>query len=163
MKMIKTLACMAVFAAIPCILLATPTDTPTETVTQTDTQTPTITTTSTSTPTITCTPSITPTFTNSPTPQASVYAYPNPAAYRDNMFIAYPSKTGAASDFKRVIITIYGANGDLVDRVIDDFPNGYTEFDISKFARGMYAYKLVVRYQDGTEETYKYKKFAVIK
>jgi|DewCreStandDraft_4_1066084.scaffolds.fasta_scaffold02563_10 hypothetical protein len=137
----------------------TPTDTPTATETLTATETPTFT----NSPTITPTATITPTFTNSPTPQASVFAYPNPAAFRDNIFIAYPSKTGNAEDIKRVIITIYSINGDYVAQIVDDTPNGYTEFKIDKLARGSYLYKVLVRYKDGTEEIYKYKKFAVIK
>jgi hypothetical protein len=129
----------------------------------TETLTATITETLTNTPTITPTFTITQTYTSSPTPQASVYAYPNPAVHRDTMFVAYPSKYGSASYFKRVIITIYGANGDYVARITDDFPNGYTEFNITKLARGTYVYKVLVRYQDGTEDLYKYKKFAIIK
>ncbi|MCX7698376.1 MAG: T9SS type A sorting domain-containing protein [Candidatus Goldbacteria bacterium] len=137
----------------------TSTETPTITKTKTETITPTLT----ETPTITSTPTITPTFTNSPTPQASVFAYPNPAAFRDNIFIAYPSKTGKAEDIKRVVITVYSINGDYVAQIVDDAPNGYTEFKIDKLARGTYLYKVLVRYNDGTEEIHKYKKFAIIK
>jgi hypothetical protein len=139
------------------------TETSTETADVTTTVTRTITDTYTDTATSTPTFTITPTFTSSPTPQASVYAYPNPAAYRDTIFIAYPSKTGLATDIKRVLITVYGANGDYVSRITDDTPNGYTEFNITKLARGTYIYKVLIRYQDGTEETFKYKKFAIIK
>lgn len=156
----KILLFFIVFYAFSSFCLAqTPTDTPTATETLTATITPTFTETSTITPTLT----ITPTFTNSPTPQASVFAYPNPAAFRDNMFIAYPSKTGNADDIKRVIITIYAINGDYVAQIIDDKPNGYTEFKIDKLARGTYIYKVLIKYNDNTEETHKYRKFAIIK
>jgi hypothetical protein len=79
------------------------------------------------------------------------------------MFIAYPSKTGNASDIKRVIITIYAINGDYVAQIVDDMPNGYTEFKIDKLARGTYLYKVMVRYNDDTEDVHKYKKFSIIK
>lgn len=149
----------------------TSTITPTHTISRTHTNTPTVTNTHTNSPTASPTFTITPTFTNSPTPQQDVYAYPNPAAYRDTMFVAYPSKFCSApaptpcvdNNFKRVIITIYGANGDYVSRITDDFPNGFTEFDITKLARGTYIYKVLVRYEDDTEDIYKYKRFAIIK
>jgi hypothetical protein len=161
MKLKKFIILLAIIACLPAIGLAA--GSPTETMTATITLTGTITDTSTNTPTVTPTATITQTFTNSPTPQASVYAYPNPAYHRDTMFVAYPSKTGNASDFKLVIITIYGANGDYVARITDDFPNGYTEFPIAKLARGTYIYKVLVRYQDATEVTFKYQKFAIVK
>ena len=173
MKLKISMILLVIIACLPAIASA---DTPTSTETSTATVTPTITGTPptatyspTATGTFTVTPTITPsstitqTWTASPTPQASVFAYPNPAAYRDTMFIAYPSKTNNAADIKRVIITIYGANGDYVSRIIDDTPNGYTEFNITKLARGMYIYKVLVRYLDGTEDKYTYKKFAIIK
>jgi hypothetical protein len=159
MKKILLLFFIFLFVSSSFCFADTPTDTPTATETLTETITPTFT----ETPTITFTSTITPTYTNSPTPQASVFAYPNPAAFRDNIFIAYPSKTGNASDLKRVIITVYSINGDYVAQIVDDTPNGYTEFKIDKLARGTYFYKVLVRYNDGTEEIHKYKKFAIIK
>ncbi len=160
MKMRNLLILPAILVFLPAIALA---DTETVTPTITETPTATITETVTVSPTETTTFTITPTYTITPSPQATIFAYPNPAAYRDSMAIAYPSKTGADVDFLRVVITIYAVNGDFVARIIDDKPNGYTTFDIRKLARGTYIYKLEVRYKDGTSETYKYKKFAVIK
>lgn len=157
MKMKNMLILLAVFAFLPALALAdTPTFTPT--------LTPTITESMTVTPTITATFTITPTFTNSPTPQAvGMYAYPNPAAYRHTMGITYPVKTGKASALKNVEIKIYAANGDYAAHIIDGTPNGYTVFNIDKLARGTYIYKVIVRYLDGTEDNYPYKKFSIIK
>ncbi len=77
------------------------------------------------------------------------------------MGVAYPITDSKTAE--RAIITIHAVNGDFVARITDDYPNGYTMFDISKLARGIYLYKITVRYADGTEDIHKYRKFSVIK
>ncbi|MCE5300404.1 MAG: hypothetical protein LLG37_05965 [Spirochaetia bacterium] len=142
----------------------TATDTPTPTITETATEslTETVSPTFTETSTITETFTITPTFTVTPTPQPKIIAYPNPAAYTDKLFIAYPLKESPAVA-QRVIIIINAANGDEAGRVYDDSPNGYTEVNIHDYARGIYFYRVRIRYTDGSEVLSEKFKFAIIK
>jgi hypothetical protein len=131
------------------------------------TVTPTVTATGTETVTYTITPTstITPTFTPWPVPQApqgKVFAYPNPAAFTNRMAIAYPvnsTKTPIS-----VMVVIKAISGDEAGRVYDTGPYwGYIAVDITNFARGIYMFKVVVTYSDGTTDTTPYSKFAVIK
>lgn len=133
-----------------------PTTTLTSTITMTATESPTITLTS----TITLTFTITMTATNTPTPQAAVFAYPNPA-YAGFVTIAYP--IDPAKTAKQVEIILYSTDGEETGRVTDDAPNGYCRFDISKMSRGVYFYKTIIRYTDGSQTVKKHEKFAVVR
>ena len=141
----------------------TPTETPTLTLTETPSETPTIT--ETETPTITDTPTITntPTVTYTPTiavPMNKLIAYPNPA-YGEKVVIAYPVITDKTPE--KVTIILSSAEGAEAGRVTDSTPNGYTEFPIKDLARGIYSFRVIIKYTDGTEEKLARKKFAVIK
>ncbi|MFP4465455.1 MAG: hypothetical protein ACLFP1_00205 [Candidatus Goldiibacteriota bacterium] len=146
----------------------TTTETTTQTVTPTTTQTATQTVTETATPdwtptgtfTITPTATITPTFTSTPTPQPKFFAYPNPA-YTNEITIAYPLDD--AKTPLRATIIINAVNGEEAGRIYDDTPNGYTRFDITALARGVYFYRLIIKYTDNSETVHKYKKFSVVK
>jgi len=148
---------------------ATPTLTisPTWTISETHTVSPTITETHTVSPTFTVTPTITqthtitPTFTITPTPQKTVFVYPNPVAYNNSLSVAYPIIEG--KNAVQLEVKIYAINGDHVVTIARDLPDGYTTFDITDLARGIYIYKVIVRYSDSTEDTSEFKKFVVIK
>ena len=142
----------------------TPTINLSDTVTDTDTVTPTET--DTVTPTITPTYTITPTWTPWPvmaaTPQENVFAYPNPAKSGGRMAVAYP--VDSVKTAYKVMVTIYGADGSYAAKAEDDGPSfGYTVIDISKFSRGVYIFKVVISYTDGTEQALPMRKFAVVK
>lgn len=165
----KILIC-AVFLLSAGLLLATPTDTPTETMTATITETITATMTSSITDTATCTftetltSTITPTYTITPTPQGKAFAFPNPAKNTNEMRFAYPLEADKTATLATVIIK--AINGEEAGRAFDRTPNGYTVVDISKYARGVYMYQLTVEYSDGTKKVHplgKFGKFAVIK
>ncbi len=161
-----SLACVAAYATPT--ETETVTETATETVTATNTETVTETVTETNTPnwtatespTITPTSTITMTATNTPTPQPKVFAYPNPA-YSGFVTIAYPIEESKTA--KQVEIILYGTDGEETGTVTDNTPNGYTRFDISKMARGIYFYQTVIYYTDGTKTVKKHEKFAVVK
>jgi len=116
---------------------------------------PTTTQTSTASSTVTPTPTIS-------TPQGKVFTYPDPAKIGQIMFFAYPVKDNNLSNLKYVDILIYNVNGDKVYEVVDSQPDGYTAFDTSSLARGVYIYKIIVHYADGSAVKQDYHKFAVV-
>jgi hypothetical protein len=128
--------------------------------------TPTVTETGTNTitPTITPTSTITPTFTPWPVPQApqgKVFAYPNPAT-TSRMAIAYP--VDATKTPVSVMVVIKAISGDEAGRVYDTGPYwGYISVDITNYARGIYMFKVVITYSDGSVTNTPFSKFAIIK
>lgn len=163
----KKLLIIAILLLSAGLLLAdTPTDTatPTQTMTSTETLTPTISATIAETSTITQTYTITPTFTITPTPQAKAFAFPNPAKNTNEIGFAYPIESGKTAQMATIIIK--AVNGEEAGRAYDPTPNGYTYIDISKYARGVYMYQIIIHYTDGTDKKYpidKLGRFAVIK
>lgn len=161
MKRLSSILLIAVFFMAFFTVTALATDTPTQTETYTETATPT----ETSTFTISETPTITntPTATYTPTiavPMNKLIAYPNPA-YGEKVVIAYPLMTGKTPE--KVTVIVSTADGSEAGRAVDSTPNGYTEFAIKNLARGIYSYRVIIVYTDGTEEKLARKKFAVIK
>lgn len=158
-------ALLAVSASLMADSFFTDTFTPTATATPTSTVTGTPTITSTITPTFTITPTWTPWPIMVTTPTAvqyKVFAYPNPARNRDTIAVTYP--IDAAKIAKEVKILIYSIDGDQVCRSIDDGPYiGYTVINISKFARGVYMFKVFIKYTDSTEQALPMRKFSVLK
>lgn len=114
------------------------------------------------------TQTITPSATVSPTatisiPQQKVFAFPNPVKIGQEIFFAYPVKNNILENLKIVRILIYTVNGDKAYEVIDTVPDGYTRFDTSRMARGIYFYRIVAEYADGSTVKENYHKFAVVK
>jgi hypothetical protein len=148
----------------------TVTPTTTETIVASETMTSTITDTNTQTFTNSPTSTITPTFTVTPTPQGKAFAFPNPAKNTKEIGFAYPLyENNIENPDKKVqfvTIIVKAVNGEEAGRAYDPSPNGYTYVDISKYARGIYLYQIILRYPDGTEKKFpldKFGKFAVIK
>ena len=134
----------------------------TETMVVTDTMTPTIT------QTVTDSPTSTATFTITPTPQGKAFAFPNPAKNTTWVGFAYPMDHNSNDKpVQMVTIIVKAIDGAEAGRAYDQTPNGYTRVDITKYARGIYFYQIIVRFTDGTEKKYpletKFGKFAVIK
>jgi hypothetical protein len=78
------------------------------------------------------------------------------------MAIAYP--VDSAKTPQEVKIIIYAADGELAAKAVENGPYwGYTSIDLTKFARGVYMYKVTIRYTDGTEQALPARKFAVVR
>jgi hypothetical protein len=92
----------------------------------------------------------------------TVIAFPNPAKASDDITVAYKAKTGVMID--KAEIEIYTMNGDRVAKVTETTDrNGIVKFPLSKFAPGLYLYKVTVSYADGSKDSHKLKKFVVVR
>ncbi len=116
----------------------------------------------TQTQTVTPSATVTPTATIS-IPQQQVFAFPNPVKIGQEIFFAYPVRNNILQNLKTVRILIYTVNGDKAYEVIDTAPDGYTRFDTSNMARGVYFYRITAEYTDGSTVKQDYHKFAVVK
>jgi hypothetical protein len=78
------------------------------------------------------------------------------------MAIAYP--VNSAKTPLSVTVIIKSIGGNEAGRVYDTGPYwGYISVDITNYARGIYMFKVVVRYTDGSVVTLPFNKFAIIK
>jgi type VI secretion system secreted protein VgrG len=169
--------------AVPvCAAAATATVTQTSSVTSTNTAT--VTKTVTATVTLTCTQTITPTRTmtgtSTITPTRTVtgtptiiltatpvtddggIAYPNPAKQGGEITMTYQPKAGATVDKAEAVI--YSINGDKVLSAVENtYRNGFIRFQLANLAPGVYLYRVTATYTDGSKESFKIKKFAVVK
>ena len=92
----------------------------------------------------------------------TVIAFPNPAKASDDITVAYKAKQGVMID--KAEIEIYTMNGDRVAKVTETTDrNGIVKFPLSKFAPGLYLYKVTVSYADGSKDSHKLKKFVVVR
>ena len=163
----------------------TPTVTPTFTKTPTSTYTPTSTWTLTWTNTLTPTPSWTPTpsATASPSPTASgtptstatlggspspspvptprnrCYLFPSPAR-GDHATVCYQMAQSG-----KCRLRVWNAAGDLISDITEVKGSGLqsTQLTIRTYAAGVYLYRCLLRYDDGTEDPIETKKFIVVR
>jgi hypothetical protein len=114
------------------------------------------------TPTITATGTPAAMLTATPVTYDGGIAYPNPAKQDGEITMTYHLKSGATVDKAEVVI--YAINGDKVLSVIEQTNrNGFIKFQLANLAPGVYLYRVTVTYTDGSKESFKIKKLAVIK
>jgi len=103
-------------------------------------------------------PTQAPTLTES---QSSI-AFPNPVNIKGDITLKYNPKAGKVVEKSEA--AIYAVNGDKVLSVAENINrNGFIKFNVANLAPGVYIYRITTTYTDGSKESFKVKKFAVVK